>query len=89
MEKYGRDGQPTDDNIVRSMRCACWIPKATNTHNIFCFPRPHCLSEHAAVLRHMYIACLDTSQSVVRNVIKGRVPVSADLHIVGSIQYNN
>jgi hypothetical protein len=25
-------GRP-DDNIIRRMRIACWIPKATNTHS--------------------------------------------------------
>jgi hypothetical protein len=26
------EGQATDDNIVRRMRIAYWIPEATNTH---------------------------------------------------------
>jgi len=26
------DRQATDDNIIRCMRIACWITKATNTH---------------------------------------------------------
>jgi len=29
--KYGRAGQHTDD-IIRSMRFACWITEATDTH---------------------------------------------------------
>ena len=29
-EKYCRAGQATDANIIRRMRFACWIPKATN-----------------------------------------------------------
>jgi len=33
MEKYGRAGQPTDGNIIRHMRIACWIFKATDTHS--------------------------------------------------------
>jgi len=32
-EKYGRAGQDTDDIIIRRMRTAFWIPKATNTHS--------------------------------------------------------
>jgi hypothetical protein len=32
MEKYGTAGQTTDDNIIRHMRFACWITKATGTH---------------------------------------------------------
>jgi len=41
VEKYGRDGQATDDNITQRMRFARWIPKATNTHSeyviVYCF----------------------------------------------------
>jgi hypothetical protein len=33
VEKYGRARQATDDNIIRRMRFACWITKATNTHS--------------------------------------------------------
>ena len=32
MEKYGRTGQATDDNIVQCMRLACLITEVTNTH---------------------------------------------------------
>jgi hypothetical protein len=28
-----RAGQATDDNIIRHMRIACWLPKATYTHS--------------------------------------------------------
>jgi hypothetical protein len=31
--KYGTAGQATDDNIIRRMRIACWIPKARETHS--------------------------------------------------------
>ena len=39
MEKYGRAGQATDDNIIRRMRFACCITKATDITliNTFCF----------------------------------------------------
>jgi len=30
---YGTARHATDDNILRRMRIACWIPKATNTHS--------------------------------------------------------
>jgi hypothetical protein len=30
---YGRAGQATDDNIIRRMRFACRIIKATDTHS--------------------------------------------------------
>jgi hypothetical protein len=32
VEKYGTSGQATDNNKIRRMRFACWIPKATHTH---------------------------------------------------------
>ena len=32
-EKCGRARQATDDNIIRRIRIACWITKATNTHS--------------------------------------------------------
>ena len=31
MHNYGRAGQVTGDNIIRGMRIACWIIKATDT----------------------------------------------------------
>jgi hypothetical protein len=31
VENYGRFGQATDGNMIRRMRFACWIPKATDT----------------------------------------------------------
>ena len=43
MEKYGTAGQATDDKILRRMRIACWINKATDTHSeyvlLIVFPR--------------------------------------------------
>jgi hypothetical protein len=33
VEKCGKAGQATDDNVTRRMRFACWITKATNTHS--------------------------------------------------------
>jgi hypothetical protein len=30
---YGRTRRATDDNIIRRMRCACWITMATSTHS--------------------------------------------------------
>jgi hypothetical protein len=32
VEKYGRDRQATDGNIMGRMRFACWLSKARNTH---------------------------------------------------------
>jgi hypothetical protein len=31
--KYGTARQATDGNIIRRMRFACWITKATDTHS--------------------------------------------------------
>jgi hypothetical protein len=33
VQKHGTAGQETDDNIIRRMRVACWITKATKTHS--------------------------------------------------------
>jgi hypothetical protein len=33
VEKYGTVRQATDHNIIRRMRFACWITKATDTHS--------------------------------------------------------
>jgi hypothetical protein len=46
---------------IWSMRIACWIPEATNTH-IGCvigtaFPLQQWLHERTTVLRYTYIAC--------------------------------
>jgi len=53
VEKHGRAGQATDD-IIRRMRFACWINKATNTHSEYvifpAFPRQQWLRECALVL---------------------------------------
>jgi hypothetical protein len=34
MEEYGRTTQATDNDIIRRMRFACWIPKATDTRAV-------------------------------------------------------
>ena len=62
MEKYGRAGQATDDNIIRRMRFACWITKATDMHSEYVIliplPRRQWLRERTSVLRYTYLACL-------------------------------
>jgi len=65
VEKYCRAGQDTDGNIIRLMRFACWITKATATHSeyvilIVFFPRQQWLQERAFMLRYTwaYIALL-------------------------------
>jgi hypothetical protein len=62
VEKYGRARQDADDNIIRRMRFACWITKATNTHSeyvtLIAFPRQQLLRERASMLRYTYTASL-------------------------------
>ena len=56
--KYGRSGQVTDDNIIRRMRIAWRITKATNTHSeyviITYFPLRQWLQDCTAMLRYTY-----------------------------------
>jgi hypothetical protein len=62
VEKYGTARQATNDNIIRRMRFACWITKATDTHSeyviLIAFPSQQWLRERASVLRYTYIVCL-------------------------------
>jgi hypothetical protein len=51
VEKYGTARLATDGNIIRRMRFACWITKATDTHYseyaiCIAFPRQQWLREH-------------------------------------------
>jgi hypothetical protein len=51
----------TDDKIIWSMRIACWITKATDTHSeyvmLIYFPRQQWSHERASMLR-LYVHCL-------------------------------
>jgi hypothetical protein len=62
VEKYGTARQATDDNIIRRMRCACWITRATDTYSeylmLIAFRLQKWLCERALMLRYTYIACL-------------------------------
>jgi hypothetical protein len=53
VEIFGRVRQTTDDNIIRRMRFACWITKATNTHSeyviLIAFPRQQWLRERVSL----------------------------------------
>jgi hypothetical protein len=55
VEKYGTARQATDDNIIRRMRFALWITKATDTHSecviLIAFPRQQWLRERVSVLQ--------------------------------------
>ena len=62
MEKYGTARQATDDNIIRRMRFACWLTKATDTHSeyviLIAFPPQQWLRERASMLRYTYTVSL-------------------------------
>ena len=61
MEKYGTARQATDDNIIRRMRFACRITKATDTHSEYVILMAfHGYNGYAnaPVLCYTYIACL-------------------------------
>jgi hypothetical protein len=68
MEKYGRAGQATDDNIIRRMRIACWVTKDTNTDSeyviLIAFALQQRFRERASILRYMYIVSLVTCKVV-------------------------
>jgi hypothetical protein len=59
VEKYGTARQATDDNIIRRMRFACCINKATDTHSeyvtLIAFPWQTWLRERALILSYTYI----------------------------------
>jgi hypothetical protein len=59
VEKYGTARQATSDIIIRRMRSACCIIKATDTHSeyviLIAFPQRQCLHESASVLLLSYI----------------------------------
>jgi hypothetical protein len=60
-EKYSTARQATDDSIIRRMRVACQITKATGTHSEYviyiAFPRRQ-WHERATLLHYTCIACL-------------------------------
>jgi hypothetical protein len=61
VEKYGKAGQATDNNIIERMCIACRITgKNRDTEYVIlgAFPRQQILREHSTVFRYTYIACL-------------------------------
>jgi hypothetical protein len=62
VEKYCRTRQATDDVIIRLMRFACWITKATDTHSecviLIAFAQSKWLRELVSMLLHTYIPFL-------------------------------
>jgi hypothetical protein len=78
--KYCRGKQAIDDNMIRRVRFACWIIKATDTHSeyviLIAFERQHFLREGTLMLRHTYFACLVRLEKVVREIKVLVVPSS-------------
>ena len=74
MEKFGTARQVTVGNIIRRMRIACWITKATNTHSeyviLVAFPLQKWLRKRVSMLRYTYIAA-------AVNLSKGRSCVAS------------
>ena len=63
MKEYSRARQATDGNIVRGMRCACCITKATGTHSehvtVVAVPQQQVMRRRLDVpFVHTYIASL-------------------------------
>jgi hypothetical protein len=60
--EYGTAGQATVDNILRCMRIAYWVTKATNTHPeyvvLIAFLLQKLLRKRASVLGYVYFVCL-------------------------------
>jgi hypothetical protein len=58
VEKYVRARQATDDKIIRRMRYACWVTKATDIHSEYeiltALPLQQWLRERATMLRDTY-----------------------------------
>jgi hypothetical protein len=62
IEKYSRARQATDDNIIRRMRIAYWITKATNMHSEYVifihFLLQQWLRERTSTLHYIIVSCL-------------------------------
>jgi hypothetical protein len=57
LKKYGGAVQATDVTIIRRMRIAYWILKATNTHNIYYLLLSHGKSVFATA-PHCYVVLI-------------------------------
>jgi hypothetical protein len=83
-KKYRTAGQATDDIIIRRMRFARWILKATNTHSdyviIIAFPLQHWSRERTSLLRYTYIACIFIVVPCILIILKFFSPNECTLH---------
>ena len=70
--RHGTARQATDDSVIRRMRVACWITKATGTHSeyviFFAFPLRQRLRERVLILRCTYIVFLVDNVTLGRDV---------------------
>jgi hypothetical protein len=75
VEKYGTARQTTDDNIIRRMRLACWITKATGTQSeyviLITFRQQQRLRERASMLRYSTLPILFMWSTVALNFLTG------------------
>jgi hypothetical protein len=86
VEKSFRAIQATDDNVIRRMRVAYWISKATDAHSEYAvlngFLLQHGLHERVSMLRYMY------SASFLEVLIHPH-QLYADLFYTGAVSYTN
>jgi hypothetical protein len=86
VEKYGRAAQATDGNIIRRMRFACWITKATDTHSEYvifiAFPRQEWLRERASMLHYTHTACIVTITIIMMGTISSSTITTVIIHTV-------
>jgi hypothetical protein len=65
VEKYCRAGQTADDNIIASMRFACWITNDTDIHSeyviLIASPLQYLLHEGSSMVRYTQITWPVTS----------------------------
>jgi hypothetical protein len=64
VENYGTARQATGDNIIRRMRFACWINKATDTHSEYVYMATMVTQKHLSVRLYVYcLSCLNISDT--------------------------
>jgi hypothetical protein len=71
--QFGRARQTTNDNIIRRMRFACWITKATNAYSesviLLIFSRQYWLHEGTPMLGLYYVAYVRHIPIIRRRVL--------------------
>jgi len=57
--QHCRDGEVANDSVMRHIRFACWVTKATETNSEYiisiAFPHQQRLRERASILRYTYV----------------------------------